>query len=255
MVVLGSGSSGNCTLVEGARGRLLIDCGLSARETARRLQQVGCDPKTIDAVVVSHEHGDHVGGAAMFSRRYGAVIHTTAATARAAGLDPAGMAGLALHEAAAAWSVGDLTVDTFTVPHDAVDNVGVVVSCDGVRLGYATDLGFPTRLVYERLRACQILVTEANHDPMMLRDGPYPWSVKQRIAGRHGHMSNEAMRSLVAEVAVDATRHLFLAHLSGTNNTPDLARRAGRAALEDAGRPGVAVHVARQDQVSEVVET
>lgn len=255
MVVLGSGSSGNCTLVEGSRGRLLIDCGLSAREAARRLELAGCHPKSVDAVVVSHEHGDHVGGAAMFSRRYGAVIHTTAATARAAGLDPAGLAGLVLHEASAGWMVGDLRVETFTVPHDAVDNVGVVVSCDGTRLGYATDLGFPTRLVYDRLTACQVLITEANHDQAMLRDGPYPWAVKQRIAGRHGHMSNEAMRSLVAEVAGESTRHLFLAHLSGTNNTPDLARRAGRAALEDAGRPGVAVHVARQDRISEVVET
>lgn len=254
-MVLGSGSSGNCTLVEGARGRLLIDCGLSARETARRLLQIGCDPRKVDAVVVSHEHGDHIGGSAMFSRRYGAVIHTTAATARAGGLDPAGVAGLALHEATAAYAVGDLQVETFSVPHDAVDNVGVLVTCDGTRLGYATDLGFPTRLVFDRLQGCQVLVTEANHDPEMLRDGPYPWSVKQRIAGRHGHLSNEAMMSLVAEVAGAATRHLFLAHLSGTNNTPDLAHRAGRAALERAGRSGAKVHVARQAHVSEVVET
>jgi phosphoribosyl 1,2-cyclic phosphodiesterase len=254
-VVLGSGSSGNCTLVEGARGRLLIDCGLSARETARRLQQVGCDPRSVDAVVVSHEHGDHIGGAAMFSRRFGAVIHTTPATAKAAGLEADGVAGLVLREASASWSVGDLGVETFSVPHDAVDNVGILVTCEGTRLGYATDLGFPTRLVYDRLAGCQVLVTEANHDPEMLRDGPYPWSVKQRIAGRHGHLSNEAMMSLVAEVAGAATRHLFLAHLSDTNNTPDLARRAGRTALERAGRSAVSVHVARQDQVSEVVET
>jgi phosphoribosyl 1,2-cyclic phosphodiesterase len=241
--------------VEGARGRLLIDCGLSARETARRLQQVGCNPRSVDAVVVSHEHGDHIGGAAMFSRRYGAVIHTTPATARAGRLDPAGLAGLVLRDAAASWQVGDLDVETFSVPHDAVDNVGVLVACDGARLGYATDLGFPTRLVYDRLQGCHVLVTEANHDPEMLRDGPYPWSVKQRIAGRHGHLSNQAMMSLVAEVAGSAMRHLFLAHLSGTNNTPELARRAGRGALEKAGRSAVRVHVARQDHVSEVVET
>ncbi|MGH9869870.1 MAG: MBL fold metallo-hydrolase [Candidatus Polarisedimenticolia bacterium] len=255
MVVLGSGSSGNCTLVEGRRGRLLIDCGLSARETARRLQQVGCSPKSVDAVIVSHEHGDHVRGAARFSRRFGAAIHTTPATARAAGLDTLGVAALCLSEASALYSVGDLEVETFSLPHDAVDNVGVVVSCEGTRLGYATDLGYPTRLACERLRACEVLVTESNHDADLLRDGPYPWSVKQRIASRHGHLSNEAMGSLVAEVAGAATRHLVLAHLSDTNNTPGLARRAGRAALERAGRSGVAVHVAWQDRVSEVVET
>jgi len=255
VVVLGSGSSGNCTLVEGRRGRLLIDCGLSARETARRLQLVGCNPKSVDAVIVSHEHGDHVRGAARFSRRFGAAIHTTRATAAAAGLDPHAVPGLSLREASAVYMVGDLEVETFSLPHDAADNVGVVVSCEGTRLGYATDLGYPTRLACERLRACEVLVTESNHDPDLLRDGPYPWSVKQRIASRHGHLSNEAMGALVAEVAGEATRHLVLAHLSGTNNTPDLARRAGRAALERAGRSAVAVHVAWQDRVSEVVET
>lgn len=255
MVVLASGSSGNCTLVEGARGRLLIDCGLSARETARRLRSVGCEPRTVSAVVISHEHGDHVAGAARFSRRFGVPIHTTPATARAAGLQAPDVAGLDLREASAAWHVGDLMVETFSVPHDAADNVGVLVSSDGDRLGYATDLGYPTSLVRERLKECRILVTESNHDPDLLRDGPYPWSVKQRIASRHGHLSNEAMAALVAEVAGARTRHLFLAHLSGTNNTPDRARRAGRAALERAGRPTVALHLAHPDRVSEVVET
>jgi len=253
-VVLGSGSAGNSTLVEGTRGRLLIDCGLSARETARRLEQVGCEPRSIDAVVISHEHGDHVRGAARFSRRFGVPVRTTISTARAAGLAEPDVAGLIHTEAGRPFTVGDLEVRPFSVPHDAVDNVGLIVECGGTRLGYATDLGHPSTLVMETLRDCDVLVTEANHDPDLLREGPYPWSVKQRILGRHGHLSNNEMAEVVAGVATARTRHLFLAHMSETNNTPALALAAGRRALEAAGRCGVEVHVARQKTVSEVVE-
>ncbi len=254
MVVLGSGSGGNCTLVEGARGRLLVDCGLSARETARRLARVGCDPVSIDAVLISHEHSDHVRGAAMFSRRFGVPLYVTACTAQAAGMSPDDVAGLVHTEAGRSFSVGGLDVHPFSVPHDAVDNVGLIVECEGTRLGYATDLGHPSKLVMERLKDCDVLVAEANHDPGMLRDGPYPWSVKQRILGRHGHLSNDEMANVVAAVATARTRHLFLAHMSETNNTPGLALAAGRRALEEAGRSGVWVHVARQNSVSEVAE-
>lgn len=253
-MVLGSGSSGNCTLVEGRRGRLLIDCGLSARETARRLELVGCGPRSIDAVLVSHEHADHVGGAAQLSRRFGMPIYTTVATALAAGLSQDLAAGLVLTEPGSGFSVGDLDVRPFTVPHDAVDNVGFVVECEGTRLGYATDLGHATRLVMERLRECDVLVAEANHDPEMLRNGPYPWTVKQRILGSHGHLSNQEMSALVAGAATPRTRHLFLAHLSATNNTPALAVSACHRGLQTAGRAGVRVHVTHQKQVSEVVE-
>ncbi|HZI94269.1 MAG TPA: MBL fold metallo-hydrolase [Patescibacteria group bacterium] len=252
--MLGSGSSGNCTLVEGRRGRLLIDCGLSARETERRLEQVGTDPRSIDAVLVSHEHADHVGGAARFSRRFGAPVHTTPATAAASGLAAADLAGLSHTEPGLSFMVGDIAVSPFSVPHDAVDNVGFVVECEGTRLGYATDLGHTTRLVVERLKQCDLLVTEANHDSEMLRSGPYPWSVKQRILGRHGHLSNDEMSDLVAGVAGERTRHLFLAHLSRTNNTPDLAMQACRRGLESAGRSRVKIHVTHQREISEVVE-
>ncbi|HEY3175322.1 MAG TPA: MBL fold metallo-hydrolase [Candidatus Polarisedimenticolia bacterium] len=254
MVVLASGSSGNCTLVEGSRGRVLIDCGLSARAAAARLRQVGCEPRSIDAVVVTHEHADHVSGAPMFSRRFGAAIFTSAATAAAAGIAADEVAGLFPMEAGHPIEVGDLTVSPFSVPHDAADNVGLVVECSGTRLGYATDLGHLTALVIERLRECDFLVTEANHDARMLKDGPYPWSVKQRILSRHGHLSNEEMVALVSLVAAPRTRRIFLAHLSETNNRPDLAVAACRRGLQAAGRSGVEIEVARQREVSEVVE-
>lgn len=254
VVVLGSGSSGNSTLVEGRRGRLLVDCGLSARETARRLNQVGCAPGSIDALLVTHEHADHAGGAAMISRRFGVPIYATPATAAASGLRDDGVAGLVHTGPGRPFRVGDLLVSPFPVPHDAVDNVGFVIECEGTRLGYATDLGHATGLVVERLKECDVLVAEANHDPEMLRNGPYPWAVKQRILGRHGHLSNDEMAGLVSLVAGARTRHLFLAHMSRTNNTPALAVQACRRGLESAGRPRAAVHVTHQRQVSEVVE-
>ena len=216
---------------------------------------MGCEPGSVTGMVVSHEHGDHVGGAGRFSRRFGVPIWATAATARAARLDPGSVAGLVTVEAGESFDVADLLVRCFSVPHDSVDNIGMVVECEETRLGYATDLGHPSRLVAQRLSGCDILVTESNHDREMLMEGPYPWSVKQRIMGRHGHLSNTDMESLVTEVATPSVQHLFLAHLSGTNNTPALALQAALRALRAAGRDTVPVHVTSQARVSEVVET
>lgn len=253
-MVLASGSSGNCTLVEGDRGRVLIDCGLSARAAGRRLASVGCDPKTIDALIVTHEHGDHVGGAGSFSRRFGTPIYTSSGTAAAANLSPDDVAALRIIAAGQGFEAGGMRHHPFTVPHDAADNVGLIVECDGTRLGYVTDLGHLTPLVTERLRECDVLVAEANHDTEMLVGGPYPWSVKQRILSRHGHLSNDEMAQLVAAVASTRTRKVFLAHLSTTNNRPGLALSACRRALAAAGRQGVAVEAATQHEVSGVIE-
>lgn len=184
-------------------------------------------------------------------------VHATVATAAASGLVDDAIGSLAPIAAEGSFKVGDLEVRCFSVPHDAVDNVGFLIEGDGTRLGYVTDLGHVTGLVVESLRAdggCDILMTEANHDERMLAEGPYPWSVKQRILGRHGHLSNAGARDLIAGVVNGRTRHLLLAHLSGHNNTPGLALEAGRLALEQAGRSEVRVHVTSQEEVSEVVE-
>lgn len=233
---------------------MLIDCGLSARAAGQRLASVGCDPKTIDALIVTHEHGDHVGGARSFSRRFGAPIYTSSGTAAAAGLSSEDVAELKLITAGRAFEAGGMMHHPFTVPHDAADNVGLIVECAGIRLGYVTDLGHMTPLVTERLRECDVLVAEANHDTGMLMSGPYPWSVKQRIRSRHGHLSNDEMAELVTAVATGRTRKVFLAHLSSMNNRPDLALSACRRGLEAAGRQNVAVEAATQHEVSGVIE-
>ena len=233
---------------------MLIDCGLSARAAGQRLERVGCDPKTIDALIVTHEHADHVGGARNFSRRFGTPIYTTSATADAAGLTTGELEALLIIEAGRAFEAGGMRHHPFTVPHDAVDNVGLIVECSGTRLGYVTDLGHLTPLVTERLKECDVLVAEANHDTAMLKNGPYPWSVKQRILSRHGHLSNDEMADLVSAVATGRTRKVFLAHLSTTNNRPDLAVAACRRGLSAAGRAQVAIEAASQHEVSGVIE-
>ncbi|HXI02323.1 MAG TPA: MBL fold metallo-hydrolase [Candidatus Saccharimonadales bacterium] len=254
VTVLGSGSSGNLTLVEGPRGRIAIEMGLSEREASRRLRACGVEPRTLDAVFVSHEHADHVRGARLFSRRHGVPIFTTRAAAAAAGISASEVAGLVEIEPGGEVERAGMTIRTFSLPHDAPDTVGYVVEEDGTRLGYATDLGFPSALAVERLRGCQILVVEANHDLEMLRSGPYPAFVKQRVMSRHGHLSNEQSAELIREVVTPETQSVFLAHLSAKNNDGRLALDAGGRALRECGRDGVRLELTWPAQASLPVE-
>lgn len=254
VTVLASGSSGNVTLVEGSRGCLLIDMGLSEREASRRLRAVGVEPRGLEALIVSHEHGDHVRGAPLFSRRHGVPIYTTAATAAAAGLDLQDLAALVPIEAGRPFMVAGMRVHPFSVPHDAADNVGYVVEEEGSRLGYATDLGYPSAVASERLRGCGVLVVEANHDLAMLRSGPYPAHVKQRVMGRAGHLSNEQAAELLSQSVTPLTRTVFLAHLSERNNDGRLALQAGRGALRSIGRDAVHLELTYPSRPSRAAE-
>jgi len=254
VTVLGSGSAGNLTLVEGARGKIAIEMGLSEREASRRLRTAGVEPKEIDGVLISHEHGDHVRGARLFSRKNGVPIYTSRMTAAAAGLDAGELAGLVELEAGAPVEVAGMRVRSFSVPHDAADTVGYVVEEEGSRLGYATDMGFPSALASERLRGCHLLVVEANHDSELLLHGPYPAHVKQRVAGRSGHLSNAQTCELLCQTVTGATRAVFLAHLSEKNNDGRLALGAGRRALRASGRESVRLELTYQSRSSRSVE-
>jgi phosphoribosyl 1,2-cyclic phosphodiesterase len=246
LAVLGSGSAGNSTCIEGGGVRILLDAGFSCRQLAARLGALGVEPHRLDAIVLTHEHADHVGGAALFSRTYKVPIYATRATLRAASLDDGGTAGAHVVEAAAPFDLGGLTLTPFAVPHDAVDTVGYLLQCDEKRVGYATDLGHGADTVRLGLRQCDLLVLEANHDVGMLRSGPYPEVVKQRVLGRHGHLDNESAADLLCEVTSERTRRVILAHLSRTNNRPDLAVRAARRRFDETGRPAPALHPAEQ---------
>jgi phosphoribosyl 1,2-cyclic phosphodiesterase len=314
--VLASGSKGNSTVVTGGRTRILVDAGLSCRELFRRMRLASEDPATLDAIVVTHEHQDHINGLAVIARKLGIPVYFTEATHRAwmrwltprrqmsyaqwleqcrrqaaerqaeaetaadegeqdeqeavadaqiqaeaqpctqpdsppdapsakngsakdeparnnpAKDDPTWLPSVEYFQAGQPFVIGDLDVSPFTIPHDAADPVGFVFTAEGVRMAFATDLGYVTPNVKAQLKGVDLLLLESNHDLEMLRDGPYPWSVKQRVLSRVGHLSNEAASEFLATGYDGQAAYVILAHLSESNNLPELARVAAERALE-----------------------
>jgi phosphoribosyl 1,2-cyclic phosphodiesterase len=303
--VLASGSRGNSTVLSGGRTRILVDAGFSCRELFRRMQLAGEDPATLNAIVITHEHQDHVNGLAVTARRLGIPVYITEATHRAwmrwltprrqmtyaqwlemcrkqaaerqaepapeavengfqddsdeapvensvqtaapAASDPAPdpapdrpptlkedptwLPAVEYFAAGQPFSIGDIYLNPFTIPHDAADPVGFVFSSEGVRLGFATDLGYIPPNVKQQLRNLDLLLLESNHDLEMLRDGPYPWSVKQRVLSRVGHLSNDAAAEFLSTDYDGQAAYIILGHLSENNNLPELARVAAERAL------------------------
>ena len=251
--MLGSGSSGNSIYIESDGCGLLVDAGLSRRELGLRLGSIGAGLETVRGVLVSHEHGDHVRGLAALHRAHGTPVHLNRLTA--SGLLEHGLPLTAFRyfRTGTDFSVGAFTVHPFPVPHDALDPVGFVVSAGGCRVGIATDLGHPASRVKERLRGCRALILESNHDPRLLEGSARPPSVKERILGDLGHLSNASAAELLAEVASEALQDIFLAHISEECNRPDLARRSAQRAAEGGGFGHVAVRLSWADRVSEVL--
>jgi phosphoribosyl 1,2-cyclic phosphodiesterase len=254
VVPLGSGSSGNATLVEFGARKVLVDAGLAARELAVRLTATGTEPESLHAILVSHEHHDHARGLLRFATRHRVPVFTTPETLDALNLAPRHFPAWHPFEPGLAFEAFGIEITPFSVPHDAVNPVGFVLAAGGVRVGIATDLGHLTTLVTERLKGCHVLVVEANHDDGMLLGGPYPWALKQRIGGRLGHLSNDEAATLVAAVADDETQAVILAHLSEQNNTAALARRTVANALDSAGRRRCAMRVAERRVLTPAVE-
>ena len=249
ILVLGSGSRGNCTLLRAGGRAILVDAGFSAKEIAKRLAAVDQDPGKIEAILVTHEHADHVGGLRVLARRTGALVLGNLPTLRALARTLVDVPRQAAFVAFEPFGAGPFAVTAFPVPHDAADPVGFVLEAEGVRVGYATDLGHVTRTVEEHLAGCAAVVFESNHDREMLMAGPYPWVTKQRVASAHGHLSNEHAAAALPAITSGGTEHLVLAHLSETNNHPQLARAAVHSALEAAGLSSrVGVQLALQDR-------
>jgi phosphoribosyl 1,2-cyclic phosphodiesterase len=303
--VLASGSKGNCTVVTGGKTRILVDAGLSCRELFRRMREVGEDPATLDAIIVTHEHSDHVAGLAVTARKLCIPVYFTEGTHRAwvrwlsprrqmtytqwleqcrqqaaarmaeadaqtaedcdpeesaeaedcaievnAGAaspslpaegdkepkkkepkDPTSLPKVEYFQAGKALQIGDISVSPFTIPHDAADPVGFVFQAEGVRMAVATDLGYIPPNVKAQLKGLDLLLLESNHDLEMLRDGPYPWSVKQRVLSRVGHLSNEAAATYLETEYDGQATYVILGHLSESNNLPELARISAERAL------------------------
>ena len=285
--VLASGSKGNATVVTGGCTRVLVDAGLSCRELFRRMKLAGEDPGTLDAILITHEHQDHINGLAVTARKLGIPVYFTEATHRewirqvtpqrrityaewarqyrdqkhsaseqatepasesessvlvASPValpdepaepqpNPSRLPAVQYFRAGEAFSIGDIAISPFTIPHDAADPVGFVFTAEGVRLALATDLGYMPPNVQAELRRCDLIMLESNHDLEMLRDGPYPWSVKQRVLSRVGHLSNDAASAFLQETYDGSATYLILAHLSESNNLPELARISAERAL------------------------
>ena len=235
LTVLGSGSAGNSALLTTGNCRLLVDAGLSARQTVARLAQVGVAPEQLDGVLLTHEHGDHACGLDVLCRKFKELpIYCNALTAEVLRHDGGCLSkhgNWHLFKTGNDFAIKDIDVQTFPVPHDAVDPVGYMFHHGLAALGYLTDLGFATKLVHERVRAATTLLIETNHDSALLSaDTKRPWSVKQRIMSRHGHLSNEAAAAVVAQMLAGGAklRRAVLGHLSRDCNRPDLAIHAVR---------------------------
>ena len=250
--LLGSGSAGNCALVETAGTRLLIDGGLSARQMVERLRGCGVNPLEIDGILLTHEHSDHAGGIEVWCKQFATPIYCNRLTAEVLQRQaPERRKDWRCFVSGSDFSIKDITVQSFPVPHDAVEPCGFVLHHGGAALGVLTDLGFATKLVYERLRAVQTLVIETNHDEKLLQnDTKRPWSVKQRIMSRHGHLSNAAAAGVLAELAGANLRRAVLGHLSRDCNSPELAVGTVRARFAEIGASGIDVVCATQREAT-----
>jgi phosphoribosyl 1,2-cyclic phosphodiesterase len=228
---IGSGSEGNGLVVEAGTTRILIDCGFGVRDTAIRLARIGVAPSSLSAIFVTHEHADHVGGVPAFAARHGIPVWLTFGTLTVVGERFEGMDRIYGFDSHEEIVIGDLAIRPFPVPHDAREPVQFVVTDGAFRLGVLTDLGMSTPCVEQSLSGCDALVLECNHDLDLLAGCDYPVSLKQRIAGRFGHLHNEASAALLAALDTSRLQHILAAHLSKQNNTPDMARAALSAAL------------------------
>ena len=220
--MLASGSKGNATYISDGDTSILIDAGLSGVELQRRLVSRDLDPEHLDAIIVTHEHSDHVQGVGILSRRYKLPVYINQKTYHASPRLGS------LHETKSfecgqTFHISNLTIHPFSISHDAEDPVGFTIGQNGTTIAIATDLGIATSMVKEHLKHCALLILEANHDPQMLENGPYPWPLKQRIKGRTGHLSNTSSKILLEELQHENLQHVILAHLSEINNTPKLA--------------------------------
>jgi phosphoribosyl 1,2-cyclic phosphodiesterase len=235
---LGSGSGGNSTLIEASQGitstRLLVDAGFSVRELVRRLARAGCTPEDVDAIFITHEHGDHIGCALAFATRYRTPLVMSRGTWRAVGNAEFDPTLLHIAKDGEAKPLGDMTLKPFAVPHDANEPLQLVLDDGALRLGIITDLGCAPISVADALAGCRALLLECNHDEGLLRTGPYHPTLKKRILGSHGHLSNAAAADLLSRCLHTGLQAVAAAHLSEHNNTPELVRAALAEVLGDA---------------------
>ena len=251
--MLASGSGGNSILVSSKNANLLIDAGLSCKELLRRVALAGLAPSDLSAVIVTHEHQDHIRGVGVLSRRHHIPIYISSPTLDASRAQIGEAPSTRTFAAGDTLTIEDLTVQTYPVLHDAADPVGLCVRNSSKRLGVALDMGRPTTLVKERLRGTDALIMEFNHDPHMLKQCTRPWEVKQRIMSKNGHMSNGAALDFMCELMHDRLQTVVAAHISQEANSADLVYETVSKRLKKIGRPDVRIVLASQDEVGDAI--
>jgi len=248
--MLASGSKGNAIYISDGDTAVLLDAGLSGVEIERRLKSKNLNPADLDAICVSHEHTDHIQGVGVLARRFKLPVYLSSQTAAAAQPHLGKVATIKTFECGSHFEINALKLHPFALSHDAKDPAGFTINCNGTKIGIATDLGIATHMVQEHLKNCTMLILEANHDPEMLTNGPYPWPLKQRIKSRTGHLSNPEARELLTVLQNKGLEHVILAHLSETNNTAEKALDEVGGALT---RCTPKLWVARQDKCGDIL--
>jgi phosphoribosyl 1,2-cyclic phosphodiesterase len=252
--VLASGSRGNATLVCSDKTRVLVDAGTSCKELKRRLDLTPVQAKSIDAVLITHEHSDHVSAAGTFTRKFNLPAYMTRGTLENMPPGVGQCASVTVFATGRCFAIGDLLIHPFATSHDAGEPAGFIIENNGLRLGICTDLGVATNLVKVRLKGCHGLILEANHDVDKLLEGPYPWFLKQRIRSPHGHLSNEDACNLLEAVRQEELRCVVFAHLSETNNHPDLVMESCRKLRLTGQWECVRFELGKQDNPAAAIE-
>ncbi len=247
---LASGSRGNSLFVSCNNTSILIDAGLSGIEIQRRLNAVELEPESLDAIIITHEHSDHVKGAGILHRRYNIPVYITKKTWQACS-NLGAIEDLQFFECGKSFKINQITINPFSISHDAIDPVGLTLEYNNQKLGVATDLGIATSLVKDYLNNSNILYLESNHDPDMLLNGSYPWNLKQRIKGRTGHLSNMDTKNLLEELKTANLKHVILAHLSEENNCP---KKAVAEVSKGLNGSDITLHVAAPDKPGTLIK-
>jgi len=253
ITVLGSGSAGNATLIHCGKDAILIDAGFSFKEFSRRLALAGMDELDIHGILVTHEHDDHVRGLRVCAQKLEIPVYATRQCAEFIRHHDAKMGQMATFTAGGNFNIGCFEISPFSVPHDAKDPVAFAIYCEGCKMAVATDIGYVSSVVEYKLRECDAMVLESNHDMNMLAASQRAWSVKQRIMGRYGHLSNDSSEQLLESIISPNTKDIILGHISHECNTPEKAKEAAIQALSHIGRTDIHLHVAQQDQPIETV--
>jgi len=253
--VFASGSSGNAAYLETPQARVLIDCGISAKRIRECLLSLERTPERLDGILITHEHSDHIGGLRVFAAKLNIPVYCNRHTASEIQRIHGTKFDFRIIETGRGFQLGDMTVDTFSIPHDAIDPIGFLLHTPTAQIGFLTDIGHGTRLIADRVKEAEVLLLETNHDVEMLNNDPRrSWAIKQRIMSRHGHLSNEAAAALLEQIAHNDLRHVFCAHLSADCNTPELAKTEITQKLAQIGLPEVKVHTTSQSSSSPTLE-